>query len=182
MGVHFIPSRSCLVGTRAFVRCAPDNQQRPRRHELCPYVRALSFYGSNGDGKQYTPKRPLAFLTVRLYYHQLLIETGVTSIVHMPRFGDEDNRTVPIIYPCHPGRNFNVLKNDAVQHVIVVDAAKSACDAVYLLLSMGKKATWVIRSGGARPRAILPFKVVDMLNSDRCSIARAHNIPQPIYS
>ena len=96
---------------------------------------------------------------------KLLVATGVTSIVHIPEFEEENDESVPIIHSRNLGANFNTLQNDAIQDVVVVGAAKSAYDAVYLLLSMGKKVTWVIRSGGAGPLAILPFKVFGTLNS-----------------
>jgi len=96
---------------------------------------------------------------------KLLVATGVTSVVHMPEFEEEDDRSIPKIHSCDLGASFKALENDRVQHVVVVGAAKSAYDAVYLLLSKGKKVTWLIRSGGAGPLAILPFKIANTLNS-----------------
>lgn len=96
---------------------------------------------------------------------KLLVATGVTSIVNMPKFEQEVEQSIPIIHSRDLGASFKTLENEAVKNVVVVGAAKSAYDAVYLLLSMGKKVTWVIRSGGAGPLAILPFEVMNMLNS-----------------
>ncbi|MCJ1356958.1 MAG: hypothetical protein MMC33_006954 [Icmadophila ericetorum] len=96
---------------------------------------------------------------------KLLVATGVTSVMHMPKFEDEDDASIPIIHSRDLGTSFKALENEVVQRVVVVGAAKSAYDTVYLLLGMGKKVTWVIRSGGAGPLAILPFKVLNMLNT-----------------
>ncbi|KAL8861944.1 MAG: hypothetical protein Q9178_001814 [Gyalolechia marmorata] len=96
---------------------------------------------------------------------KLLVATGVTSIAYMPKFEEKNDGSIPLVHSCHLGANYQALENKAVQHVVVVGAAKSAYDAVYLLLSMGKKVTWVIRSGGAGPLAILPFKIWGALNS-----------------
>jgi hypothetical protein len=98
---------------------------------------------------------------------QLLVAAGVTSIVHMPNYEEEEAETtiVPTIHSRDLGTNWRALQHEAVREVVVVGAAKSAYDAVYLLLSMGKKVTWIIREGGAGPLAILPFKVLNTLNS-----------------
>lgn len=96
---------------------------------------------------------------------KLLVATGTSSIAHMPKFEEEEDTSVPIIHSHDLAVRFEGLKDEAIQNVIVVGAAKSAYDAVYLLLSMGKKVTWVIRSGGAGPLAIVPSRVLNMLSS-----------------
>ena len=115
----------------------------------CPRGWHLKFKGS-GDGVE---------------AEKLLVAPGVTSIVHLPKFEEDDDASIPIIHSRDLGVSFKALSNETVENVVVVGAAKSAYDTVYLLLHMGKKVTWVIRPGGAGPLAILPFKVVNMLNS-----------------
>lgn len=95
---------------------------------------------------------------------KLIVATGVTSIPYLPRMDDKDG-TIPIIHSRDLGLSFKQLKNEDVENIVVVGAAKSAYDAVYLLLRMGKKVTWVIRSNGGGPLSILPFKVLKMVNS-----------------
>ncbi|KAI1444246.1 hypothetical protein F5Y02DRAFT_184148 [Annulohypoxylon stygium] len=95
---------------------------------------------------------------------KLMVATGVTSIPEMPDFPDSDN-AIPRIHSRDIGESFNDLQSDEVTSVAVVGAAKSAYDAVYLLLRMGKKVSWVIRKEGAGPLAILPFKILDTVNS-----------------
>lgn len=97
---------------------------------------------------------------------KLLVATGVTSIPFTPRFeGTEHDPNIPIIHSRDIGTSFDSLTDKAVEHVVVVGAAKSAYDVVYLLLSQKKKVTWIIRSDGAGPLAILPFRVLNVVNS-----------------
>lgn len=95
---------------------------------------------------------------------KLLVATGVTSIPVMPDL-DVAGSSIPIIHSRDLGRYYLELGNEAVKEVVVVGAAKSAYDAVYLLLKMGKKVTWAIRQEGAGPLAILPFRVLNVVNS-----------------
>jgi dimethylaniline monooxygenase (N-oxide forming) len=96
---------------------------------------------------------------------KLLVATGVTSIPFAPQLPEPADLSVPIIHSRDLGRSFEALQDPGVREVVVVGAAKSAYDAVYLLLTMGKKVTWVIRSQGAGPLAILPFSVLNLINS-----------------
>lgn len=95
---------------------------------------------------------------------KLLVATGVTSIPQMPLYPANDD-SIPTIHSRDLGRSFEHLKSPEIQKVAVVGAAKSAYDAVYLLLSMGKEVTWYVRSQGAGPLAILPFTVLGFINT-----------------
>lgn len=95
---------------------------------------------------------------------KLMVATGVTSIPNMPEYVAEDVQ-VPVVHSRDLGESFSDLQQGKYQHVMVVGAAKSAYDAVYLLLSMGKKVTWVIRPGGAGPLAILPSELLGFWTS-----------------
>lgn len=97
---------------------------------------------------------------------KLLVATGVTSIPYLPPFTESlDDASVPIIHSRDLGTSFDAIRDPAVRNVVVVGAAKSAYDAVYLMLSMGKRVTWVIRADGAGPLAILPFRVLGLVNT-----------------
>ncbi|KAI2609238.1 FAD/NAD(P)-binding domain-containing protein [Hypoxylon sp. NC1633] len=98
---------------------------------------------------------------------KLLVATGVTSIPYLPPFAEslDDDASIPIIHSRDLGASFEALEDKAIEKVVVVGAAKSAYDAVYLLLKMGKQVTWVIRADGAGPLAILPFKVLNIWNT-----------------
>lgn len=95
---------------------------------------------------------------------KLLVATGVTSIPVMPDL-DVTGSAMPIIHSRDLGKYYKELGNETVQEVVVVGAAKSAYDAVYLLLRMGKKVTWLIRQEGAGPLSILPFRVLNIVNT-----------------
>ena len=68
--------------------------------------------------------------------------------------------SIPLIHSRDLGASVENLKSKDVRSVVVVGAAKSAYDAVYLLLSMGKKVTWMIRPEGAGPMPILPSEMM----------------------
>lgn len=95
---------------------------------------------------------------------KLLVCTGVTSIPSMPKMKTIDP-SIPIIHSRDLGTAFHTLGQDNIQTVVVVGAAKSAYDAVYLLLSMGKRVIWLIRPKGAGPLAILPAELLGYFNS-----------------
>ncbi|KAI1771893.1 FAD/NAD(P)-binding domain-containing protein [Hypoxylon cercidicola] len=98
---------------------------------------------------------------------KLLVATGVTSIPEMPPFTESlEEASIPVIHSRDLGASFDAIRDDpGVRRVVVVGAAKSAYDAVYLLLSMGKQVTWAIRADGAGPLAILPFRVLHLVNT-----------------
>ncbi|KAJ5816972.1 hypothetical protein N7447_009205 [Penicillium robsamsonii] len=97
---------------------------------------------------------------------KLLVCKGVTSIPYTPEYPGANTATVPIIHSRDLGSSIPILQHNAsVEHFAVVGAAKSAYDAVYLLLSMGKRVTWIIRQNGAGPLAIMPFKVLGLVNT-----------------
>lgn len=95
---------------------------------------------------------------------KLMMATGVTSIPNMPQY-TAANVDIPVLHCRDLGRSFENIQQTKIRHVVVVGAAKSAYDAVYLLLSMGKKVTWVIRPRGAGPLAILPSDLLGVWTS-----------------
>ena len=90
---------------------------------------------------------------------KLMVATGVTSIPNMPNF-DMSAASIPLIHSKDLAVSVNAIGSDDVQSVVVVGAAKSGYDAVYLLLSMGKKVTWMIRPDGAGPMPIMPSEML----------------------
>ncbi|KAF2734442.1 hypothetical protein EJ04DRAFT_564300 [Polyplosphaeria fusca] len=97
---------------------------------------------------------------------KLLVCTGVTSIPNMPTFSTStEHSSIPIIHSRDLGSAYEDIQRPSVKEVVVIGAAKSAYDAVYLLLSMGKKVTWMIRTEGAGPLAILPAKILGLAHS-----------------
>ncbi|TQV96357.1 dimethylaniline monooxygenase [Cordyceps javanica] len=96
--------------------------------------------------------------------NKLMVATGVTSIPSMPDLRQTGDR-IPLIHSRDLGESFLKLQNETVQTVTVVGAGKSANDAVYLLLKMGKKVNWLIREEGTGPLAIIPFKILGLVNS-----------------
>lgn len=95
---------------------------------------------------------------------KLLVATGVTSIPSLPDL-DLSASSLPIIHSRDLGTHYQQIGDESIKEVVVVGAAKSAYDAVYLLLKMGKKVTWAIRREGGGPLSILPYKVLNVINA-----------------
>lgn len=96
---------------------------------------------------------------------KLMVCTGVTSIASAPEYPGLENTVMPILHSKDLGERYGQLtKDQSIGNVVVVGAAKSAYDVVYLLLSMGKRVTWVIRPEGAGPLAMLPTNVLGLLS------------------
>ncbi|KAI1745000.1 hypothetical protein F4680DRAFT_403971 [Xylaria scruposa] len=95
---------------------------------------------------------------------KLLVATGVTSIPNLPDL-DTSASSLPIIHSRDLGTHYQEIGDGTIRDVVVVGAAKSAYDAVYLLLKMGKKVTWAIRREGGGPLSILPYKVLNTINA-----------------
>ncbi|KAK2057595.1 FAD/NAD(P)-binding domain-containing protein [Colletotrichum caudatum] len=96
---------------------------------------------------------------------KLLVATGVTSIPFMPNLAATSADPIPLIHSKDLGSLYDKVSDPGVQDVVVVGAAKSAYDAVYLLLTMGKQVTWLIREQGGGPLAILPFEILRLVNT-----------------
>ncbi|KAI1412756.1 FAD/NAD(P)-binding domain-containing protein [Hypoxylon sp. FL1857] len=138
-------------------------QKYAEDHDLLRRIRFNTFVT---DAKQIPGGWRLSFRNTddQLETAKLMVATGVTSIPYMPKLEDSDGK-IPIIHSRDLGTAFDELQNDSIKDVIVVGAAKSAYDAVYLLLRMGKKVTWVIRKEGGGPLSILPFKILNTVNA-----------------
>jgi hypothetical protein len=95
---------------------------------------------------------------------KVMVCTGVTSIPNLPAF-DNSALSIPLLHSKDLGSSFQAVSDAKVKEVVVVGAAKSAYDAVYLLLSLGKQVTWLIRKNGAGPLAILPSMILGTVSS-----------------
>jgi dimethylaniline monooxygenase (N-oxide forming) len=89
---------------------------------------------------------------------KLMVATGLTTMPTVPDFTVEEE-SMPVIHSRDLAETVPALGSDDVQGVVVVGSAKSAYDAVYMLCSMGKRVTWIIRPDGAGPMPIMPAEV-----------------------
>ncbi|RMZ80489.1 hypothetical protein DV737_g3018, partial [Chaetothyriales sp. CBS 132003] len=76
---------------------------------------------------------------------------GGTSSPIIPRW-EQKNFTNPIIHSSQIGNDIAAIEK--INTAIVVGAAKSGLDTVYMLLKAGKKVEWLIREDGAGPLAM----------------------------
>lgn len=138
-------------------------QKYAEDHDLLRHIR----FGTHVSKTERTPSG------WRLYFKdsndfldttKLMVATGVTSIPNLPDY-IEDDVQIPVIHSRDLGQSYNELQESKHEHVMVVGAAKSAYDAVYLMLRMGKRVTWIIRPAGAGPLAILPSKILNYWTS-----------------
>lgn len=96
---------------------------------------------------------------------KLIIASGVSSDPYIPRL-PRTRVTIPIIHSAQIGGNLGALKSPDVKRVVVLGAAKSAYDAVFLLLESGKKVDWIIREDGTGPLAIMPPRLLGINTVD----------------
>ncbi|RWA08088.1 hypothetical protein EKO27_g7001 [Xylaria grammica] len=132
-------------------------------HDLLGHIRFNTFVT---DAKQFEGGWRLSLRGTDevIETEKLMVATGVTSIPNLPDL-DFSASSLPIIHSRDLGTHYQEFGDEAVKEVVVVGAAKSAYDAVYLLLKMGKKVTWAIRREGGGPLSILPYKVLNMINA-----------------
>lgn len=71
------------------------------------------------------------------------------------------------------GTSLEALQSPANKRVVVLGAAKSAYDTVFLLLKAGKKVDWIIREDGSGPLAIMPPRILGIFNTVDVMATRA---------
>lgn len=86
---------------------------------------------------------------------KLIYASGATSHPVVPSWPTCADFASPIIHSSEIGTHLQALSS-GIRRAVVVGAAKSAYDAVYLLLSHGVAVDWVIREDGTGPMAIMP--------------------------
>ncbi|RMD42203.1 hypothetical protein DV735_g2934, partial [Chaetothyriales sp. CBS 134920] len=82
---------------------------------------------------------------------KLIWAVGGTSSPIIPRWEQKNFRS-PIVHSSQIGNDIAAIEK--IKTAVVVGAAKSGLDTVYMLLKAGKKVDWLIREGGAGPLAM----------------------------
>lgn len=92
---------------------------------------------------------------------KLVCATGVTTQINPPDFRISDD-SIPVKHVVNLAKEVTGFKDatNDLEHFVLVGAAKSAYDAAYLLCSLGKKVTWLIREDGSGPMPIMPDKTL----------------------
>ena len=103
---------------------------------------------------------------------KLIVASGVSSDPFTPSWPKEKFNK-PIIHSAQIGTSLDTLQGPQTNRVIVVGAAKSAYDTVFLLLKAGKKVDWIIREDGSGPLAIMPPRLLGVLNTVDVMATRA---------
>ncbi|KAK2749195.1 hypothetical protein FQN57_006810 [Myotisia sp. PD_48] len=103
---------------------------------------------------------------------KLIWATGVSSGPYVPSF-PQNNFESPIIHSSLIGPKMEELKGPSVNTAVVVGAAKSSYDTVFLLLKAGKKVHWIIREDGSGPLAIMPPRLFGLFNTVDVMATRA---------
>jgi len=83
---------------------------------------------------------------------KLIVASGVTSGVYLPDF-PKSGFNKPILHSSQIGPQMNSIVGPSVERAVVLGAAKSAYDTVFLLLQAGKKVDWIIREDGSGVRS-----------------------------
>ena len=103
---------------------------------------------------------------------KLIVASGVSSDPYTPSWPKE-NFSKPIIHSAQVGTSLDTLQSSATNRVVVLGAAKSAYDTVFLLLKAGKKVDWIIREDGSGPLAIMPPRILGIFNTVDVMATRA---------
>ncbi|KAI0128331.1 flavin-binding monooxygenase-like family protein [Xylariales sp. AK1849] len=90
---------------------------------------------------------------------KVICAAGITTQTNSPGFTIKEN-AIPVIHAVDIAKKAATFPDPENKHFVLLGAAKSAYDAAYLLASMGKKVTWVIRDDGAGPMPIMPSRML----------------------
>lgn len=99
-----------------------------------------------------------------LIAEKLIVASGVSSDPYIPHFPNR-GFTKPIIHSSQIGTSLDEVTSTRVKRVVILGAAKSAYDAVFLMLKSGKEVHWIIRADGSGPLAIMPPNLLGFLNT-----------------
>lgn len=94
---------------------------------------------------------------------KLIVASGVSSGPYVPNFPRMNYRRL-ILHSSEIGSKLSEIRSEKVQRVVILGAAKSAYDTVFMMLQSGKKVDWVIREDGSGPLAIMPPRLLGLLN------------------
>lgn len=90
---------------------------------------------------------------------KLIIATGITNAPNRADIRGSKDFDAPILHSSEMGSYAKQLIDDPkVETVAVLGGGKSACDAVYLAASNGKRVEWIIRKSGKGPVWIFPLE------------------------
>ena len=103
---------------------------------------------------------------------RVVYATGVSSDMYVPQIA-KDNFHKPVIHSGQIGTSLESLQGPDTQRATVVGAAKSSYDTVFLLIKAGKKVDWIIREDGSGPLAIMPPRLMGVLNTVDVMATRA---------
>ncbi|KAJ4293185.1 hypothetical protein N0V90_008467 [Kalmusia sp. IMI 367209] len=105
---------------------------------------------------------------------KLIYASGVSSDPYVPQIPSA-SFDKPVIHSSQLGPSLEALRGPKTQRAVVVGAAKSSYDAVFLLLKAGKQVDWIIREEGkgSGPLAIMPPRLLGMLNTVDVMATRA---------
>ncbi|KAL9634718.1 MAG: hypothetical protein Q9164_003924, partial [Protoblastenia rupestris] len=103
---------------------------------------------------------------------RVVYATGVSSDMYVPQI-PKDNFHKPVIHSGQIGTSLESLQGPDTQRATVVGAAKSSYDTVFLLIKSGKKVDWIIREDGSGPLAIMPPRLMGVLNTVDVMATRA---------
>lgn len=103
---------------------------------------------------------------------KIIYASGVSSDPYVPCI-PMANFVKPVIHSHQIQSSLEALEGPSTQRATVVGAAKSSYDTVFLLLKAGKKVDWIIREEGAGPLAIMPPRLLGLLNTVDVMATRA---------
>ncbi|KAK7178340.1 putative monooxygenase [Paraphaeosphaeria sporulosa] len=105
---------------------------------------------------------------------KIIYASGVSSDPYVPDL-PKASFNKPIIHSSQLGSSLEDLRGPKTNRALVVGAAKSSYDAVFLLLKAGKQVDWVIREDGkgSGPLAIMPPRLMWVLNTVDVMATRA---------
>jgi len=87
---------------------------------------------------------------------KLIIANGPASKPRLPDFALNTTFKNPIIHSRDLGTYIDRLQSPDVKRVLILGAAKSAYDAAYAAMELGKQVDWVIRPTGGGPLTMFP--------------------------
>lgn len=88
---------------------------------------------------------------------RLIYATGATSHPVLPKWPRAPGFAVPTVHSSDIGLHLDALRR--AKRAVVVGAAKSAYDVVFLLLQQGIRVDWLVREDGSGPLAIMPPRI-----------------------
>ncbi|KAK7976304.1 aminoadipate-semialdehyde dehydrogenase [Apiospora arundinis] len=116
---------------------------------------------------------------------RLMVANGQSSVPNMPSFPGHEHFRGTILHSIDFGQS-DVIQDEAVQHIAIIGAGKSAADMVYEAAKAGKTVSWIIRetgkNGSLGAAALAPIDLpTPYKNGVEASQARIMASLQPSY-